>query len=78
MIKREKADVLIVGGGSAGFSAAVAVAELGMKAIIVEKNSYLGGKATAAEVGTICGLYAFSKKPESVFIVKGFAKKNSH
>ena len=35
----------------------------------------LGGKATAAEVGTVCGLYKFNKKTEPEYIVKGFAKE---
>jgi len=75
MMEQIKTDVLIIGGGAAGFSAAVAVSEMGLKAIVIEKNSYLGGKATGAEVGTVCGLYNFSKNKESVFAVKGFAKK---
>ena len=68
-------DVLVLGGGSAGVSAAVAAAAAGLKVILIERNSFLGGKATAAEVGTVCGLYAFSKKEDPEFIVKGFAKE---
>ncbi len=69
------ADVVILGGGSAGVAAAVAAARKGLKVVIVERNAYLGGKATAAEVGTVCGLYHFSKDKESKYIVKGFAKE---
>lgn len=68
-------DVLVLGGGSAGVAAAVAAARKGLKVVIIERNSFLGGKATAAEVGTICGLYHFSKKEESTYIVSGFAKE---
>ena len=68
-------DVLVLGGGVAGVSAAVAVAKAGLKVIVVERNSFLGGKATAAEVGTVCGLYKFSKNTSSEYIVKGFAKE---
>jgi FAD dependent oxidoreductase len=68
-------DVVVLGGGSAGVAAAVAAARKGLKVVIVERNSFLGGKATAAEVGTVCGLYHFSKKEESTYIVNGFAKE---
>jgi hypothetical protein len=67
-------DVLVLGGGAAGVAAATAAVAQGLKVSLIEKNNYLGGKATAAEVGTICGLYSFSKSLNSEFIVKGFAK----
>ncbi len=68
-------DILVVGGGAAGIAAAVAAARQGASVLLVERNEYLGGKATAAEVGTVCGLYAFSKAPVTHYIVKGFAKE---
>lgn len=68
-------DIVIVGGGSAGVAAAVAAARSGSNVTLIERSNYLGGKATAAEVGTICGLYAFSKNTPSEYIVKGFAKE---
>lgn len=68
-------DVVVLGGGSAGVAAAVAVARKGLQVILIERNAYLGGKATAAEVGTVCGLYKFSKKEKSEYIVRGFAKE---
>ena len=39
-------DVLVVGGGSAGLSAAVAAARNGAEVILLERFSYLGGLAT--------------------------------
>ncbi|MFC1477578.1 FAD-dependent oxidoreductase [candidate division KSB1 bacterium] len=39
-----EADLLIVGGGIAGMTAAIEAAETGLKAVIVEKNPYLGGR----------------------------------
>jgi len=39
-------DVLVVGGGSAGLSAAVAAARNGAKVMLLERFSYLGGLAT--------------------------------
>ena len=68
-------DVVILGGGAAGVAAAVAAARKGSKVALIERNAYLGGKATAAEVGTVCGLYKFSKTEISDYIVKGFAKE---
>lgn len=68
-------DIVVVGGGSAGIAAAVAASRKGSQVILIERNAYPGGKATAAEVGTICGLYKFNKKEDSEFIVKGFAKE---
>ena len=68
-------DVVVLGGGSAGVSAAVAAARKGLKVILIERNSFLGGKATAAELGTVCGLYQFSKKEKPEYIVKGFARE---
>ena len=67
-------DVVVLGGGPAGIAAAVAAASEGMKVALIERNSFLGGKATAAEVGTVCGLYKFSKSETSEYIVKGFTR----
>lgn len=68
-------DVLVVGGGAAGIAAAVAASEQGAKVTLLERNAFLGGKATAAEVGTVCGLYAYSRSVPSQYITKGFAKE---
>jgi hypothetical protein len=68
-------DVVILGGGSAGVAAAAAAAETGLKVTLIERNAFLGGKATAAEVGTVCGLYKFSKKEEPEYIANGFVKQ---
>jgi len=67
--------VVVLGAGAAGVAAAVAASRNGSKVILIERNAYPGGKATAAEVGTICGLYKFSKSEQSTYIVKGFAKE---
>lgn len=44
------ADVVIVGGGTAGIAAAIAAARNGAKTLIVDKNGFLGGTATAGNV----------------------------
>ena len=68
-------DVLVVGGGAAGVAAAVAASTGGATVMLVEQHSFLGGKATAAEVGTVCGLYKFVKQGPPAYIVDGFAKR---
>jgi hypothetical protein len=44
-------DVLVVGGGNAGCTAAIAAARLGARVRLVERYGFLGGTATAAMVG---------------------------
>lgn len=43
-------DVIVVGGGSAGIGAALAAARSGARTVLVDKNAYLGGTATAGLV----------------------------
>src|SRR5664280_550908 len=50
-------DVLVVGGGAAGVAAAIAAGRAGAQVVLLERYGFLGGMATAAQVGTACGLY---------------------
>lgn len=50
-------DVLVIGGGAAGIAAAIAAGRAGAKTLLLERYGFLGGLATTAQVGTICGLY---------------------
>lgn len=43
-------DVLVVGGGAAGVTAAVAAARHGARTVLLERNPFLGGRATASLV----------------------------
>lgn len=47
----EPFDVLVMGGGNAGCTAAIAAARLGARVCLVERYGFLGGTATAAMVG---------------------------
>ncbi len=51
------ADVLVVGGGAAGVAAAVGAARRAGTVVLIERYGFLGGLATAAMVGTVCGMY---------------------
>ena len=48
---RDEADVLVVGGGSAGVTAAIAAARLGVKTLVVERYNFLGGLVTGGPTG---------------------------
>jgi hypothetical protein len=48
-------DVLVAGGGMAGFSAAVAAARQGASVLLVEQHADLGGTATTAGTAAFCG-----------------------
>ena len=65
---RAEVDVLVVGGGLAGVSAAVAAARAGAKTMLVERNSFPGGVAIA---GMCCSVfncfYTFGRE----LVVKG-------
>ncbi|WP_435156292.1 FAD-dependent oxidoreductase [Amycolatopsis sacchari] len=51
------ADVVVAGGGPAGFCAAVAAARAGARTVLVERGPFLGGTATGAMVASFMGFY---------------------
>ncbi|MUN75006.1 FAD-dependent oxidoreductase [Enterococcus casseliflavus] len=57
-------DVVVVGGGVAGVSAAIAAADTGAKTILVDRNPYYGGQATHSQVAAFCGFYTRGAKPD--------------
>ncbi len=67
------ADVVVVGGGSAGLAAAITAARLGAKTVLIERYGFFGGNATAAWVGTICGLYRMTEDGPT-HVCGGFAR----
>jgi glycine/D-amino acid oxidase-like deaminating enzyme len=58
---RQEADVLVVGGGSAGLCAAISAARMGARVVLVENYGFLGGTLTAVTLGSICGLYTVTE-----------------
>ncbi len=71
----ETYDVVVIGGGASGVAAAIAAVQNGAKTALVERSAYLGGKATAAYVGTICGAYLRSENQLGRFVSGGFLKQ---
>ncbi|MFN4894394.1 MAG: FAD-dependent oxidoreductase [Pseudomonadota bacterium] len=69
----------IIGAGPAGIAAAVAAARAGAQVYLIESSSRLGGSATNARVGTVCGLSRCGVQLTSVpsFDAPGFAREFS-
>ena len=69
-------DVLVIGGGAAGVAAATAASRAGARVVVFERYGFLGGLATTAQVGTICGLYLRdTAKAEATPVGGGFAQE---
>ena len=56
-MKKMKYDVVVIGGGVAGVSAAIAASRNGMKVAIVEKMGFFGGLAVGSYVVAMAGIY---------------------
>ena len=63
-------DVVVSGGGCAGFTAAVASARAGAKTLILEQFPFFGGTATASLMATIVGIRN-QVKPDDLQVCKG-------
>jgi hypothetical protein len=51
-------ELVVLGGGPAGITAALAAGRKGRRTILVEAYGFLGGAGTAAGLSTFCGLHA--------------------
>ena len=69
----EHADLIVVGGGSAGMACAVTAARAGLATVLVDESPFLGGMSTGGAVGTFCGFYLRDAGGELVRVVGGFA-----
>lgn len=72
----DEVDVLVVGGGTSGCAAAVAAGRRGMRTILLDRYGFLGGTATAAMVGCLCGVYTCS--PNTVTVIAGYLAEITH
>lgn len=61
-----QADIVVLGAGIAGISAALEAAALGRSVILVDAAAQLGGQSTSSLIGTFCGLYSNGKHPYRV------------
>jgi hypothetical protein len=59
------ADVVVVGSGSAGSTAAIAAARTGASVVLIEKNGFLGGTSTAV-LDTFYGFYTPGSAPQKI------------
>ncbi len=50
-----KTDILVIGGGASGTTAAIQASRMGVKTLVIEETSWLGGMLTSAGVSAIDG-----------------------
>ncbi len=58
-------DVIIAGGGTAGFAAAVSAGRRGLKTLLLEEKAFLGGTSTGGQISQLMG-FEQSETPESL------------
>lgn len=63
-------DVVVLGGGPAGVSAAISAAKMGVEVTLIERYGHLGGQATGGLVIVLCGL-TDGKNP----VIKGLCQE---
>src|SRR2546428_553687 len=68
----EEADLVVVGGGSAGTAAAITAARAGLRTVLVEDSPFLGGMSTGGCVGAFCGFYYRERSGDLIPLVGGF------
>ncbi len=67
-------DVVVVGGGCAGFAAAVAAARNGARTLIIERFPFFGGTATASLMANIVG-FRNQVEPDYLQTTKGVGEE---
>ena len=67
-------DVIVVGGGCAGFAAALAAARNGAKTLILERFPFFGGTATASLMANIVGMRN-QVEPNRLQVCKGIGEE---
>lgn len=67
-------DCIIIGGGCAGFAAAVAAGRNGIRTLIIERFAYFGGTATASLMANING-FRNQVEPDTLQTTKGIGEE---
>jgi hypothetical protein len=67
-------DVIVIGGGPAGFGSAVAAARQGARTLVVERFPFFGGSATASLMANING-YRNQVEPDGLQTTKGIGEE---
>lgn len=70
-------DVVVSGGGTGGFAAAIAAARTGVDTILIEQQGFLGGTATAGLMNSFNG-FRNQNPPNDLQTVKGIAQEIVH
>jgi hypothetical protein len=61
-LNSKEIDVIVAGGGPSGLIAATAAGRLGVKTLVIEREGFLGGMATAALVNSFFGFFVGNHK----------------
>jgi hypothetical protein len=69
---KDEADLVVIGGGSAGVAAAVTATRFGLRTVLVEDFPFFGGMSTGGCVGTFCGFFYRDASGEIAPIVGGY------
>lgn len=74
---RDKTEVLVVGGGTAGVVATIAAARMGAKTLVVDKNDFLGGLLSGGPCGWHSFFNVYHRYPgaKKVQLVRGIAQE---
>lgn len=64
--RRLEADIVVLGAGISGVSAALEAARLGRRVALVDAGMQLGGQSTGSLLGTFCGFYSNGPDPYRV------------
>ena len=67
--KEKTYDLIVVGGGTSGAAAAISAARCGIKTLLIEKNSYLGGAMTSQLVMPMMNNISFRNEVSETKII---------